>query len=86
MILNITNKKENCLITLDLSLNEIRMVKDGDKIEFIPLTADDRAGYSYLLENKYYKTLMGCIIIDLDKYGKIKFKLKDLEILEQNNL
>jgi len=75
--LNIINKGDNSLITLDLRLNEIRVFK---KFLVIPLNNNDAEGYFYLLEKRQFKTILKCIKDNLKDFYAVK--IKKLEVLK----
>jgi hypothetical protein len=87
MIINIKNKTD--LITLDLSLSCIRIVKDylgnflkDKEMVFIPLCNDDIQGYSYLFENDkklFFESLRDEVN---NFFNKRIIILKNLEVLK----
>jgi len=89
MIINIKHKED--LITIDLSLKQIRYLKNYEtekrEIVFIPLSNDDTIGYEYFIQgeklnnNMFLKQFFECIKEDLKDYD-IKIKIKDLEVLK----
>jgi hypothetical protein len=82
MIINIKNNKD--LITIDLSIKQIRYLKDikrRGEIFFINLSNDDVKGYIYLFENDkriFLKTLKE----DIKSFLNKNIKLKELEVLK----
>jgi hypothetical protein len=85
MIINIKHKSD--LITIDLNLKELRIIKNRNEIfKTIKLSNNDIIGYEYAFKNNYIKTLLGCVVIDLKNSNTRKenylVKLKDLEVLK----
>lgn len=79
MIINIKNKTD--LITLDLSLKQIRYLNNLVMLDFIPLSSNDIDGYEYLFKNDL-ETFKRTIIHELHDFLNLKINLKDLEVLK----
>ena len=79
MLINIKNKED--LITLDLTLKQIRYLKNRVMLDFIPLNNDDIAGYKYLFDNDL-NTFKKTIIHELHDFLRLNININDLEILK----
>lgn len=79
MIHNIKNK--SYLITLDLRLNQIRVINNNMLISFIDLSNNDVLGYDYLFNNSI-KDFFRVLKDELRNNENISLKLNDFEVLK----
>ena len=71
----------NYLITMDLRLKEVRIIRKTDKsIIFHKLSNDDISGYTYLFKNDL-RLFFNCLKEDLRTFYNIKLNNKEIKIL-----
>jgi hypothetical protein len=80
MLINTITTNKNFLVTLDLSIKEIRVLnKNNQEIEFIRLGNDDIEGYNYLF-NEDLSLFLNTLKEDILSF--MGLEINDLEVLK----
>jgi hypothetical protein len=80
MLINTITTNKNFIVTLDLSIKEIRVLnKNNQEIEFIRLGNDDIEGYNYLF-NEDLSLFLNTLKEDILSF--MGLEINDLEVLK----